>query len=188
MTSTLESLNDAQLKKLILQVLSWRVGDMPTLVTELANGFSISPRDSISLLELICPVLDYTINKNPSSESEISDNVSIRVSDDIKQKIVSSAFASKDKCINFCREHSPSLSRVLYHDYTIETHIATESLGRIARPVALITLRVQPSARLNMILPPLESVSMEVGKDVIDALNSGFDRLQNQLSKLVSAS
>jgi hypothetical protein len=88
------------------------------------------------------------------------------------------------KVRHFCVEHTLSLSRVLYHDWRLTTHVATESLGRIARPVASITLRVQPSARDNQLLP-LESVTMELGKDTIDALSSGFDRLQTQLTKIV---
>jgi hypothetical protein len=74
---------------------------------------------------------------------------------------------------------------VLYHDWKLETQIATESLGRFARPVASITLRIQPSSRGTLLLPPLETVSMELAKDMIDALSSGFDRLQTQLGKIV---
>ncbi|OHT13591.1 hypothetical protein TRFO_03357 [Tritrichomonas foetus] len=188
MSTILEGLNEAQTKTLLLQVLSWRVGDMPSLVADLAKNFSISESNSIAVLELVCPILDYTINKNPESADAIFQNVVIAVNDGVKRNLAENAFASKEKCISFTRDHAPSLSRVLYHDYTLETQIATESLGRIARPVATITLRIQPSSKLDMLLPPLESVSMELAKDVIDALNSGFDRLQNQLSKIVQTS
>lgn len=188
MSSPLENLDEGEIKKILLQTLAWRIGDMPSLVSELAEKFSISQYDSIKLLESISPVLDYTINKNPNSSDDIVRNVKIDAPDEVLHHLAEGSFASKDKCINFCLQHPPSLSRVLYHDYTLETQIATETLARIARPVATITLRIQPSSREKMLLPPLESVSMELAKDVIDALNSGFDRLQNQLNKIVTAS
>jgi hypothetical protein len=46
-------------------------------------------------------------------------------------------------------------------------------------------LRIQPSARGDALLPLLESITMELGKDMIDALSSGFDRLQAQLTNIV---
>ena len=183
--SVLEGLDEVKIRKLLLQAISWRVGDMPALVSELVKNFSISEYEAIQLFETICPVIDYTINKNPESVDDIIKNVRINVPDSVLQTLANGAFSSKDKCISFCLDHAPSLSRVLYHDYTLQTQIATETLGRIARPIASITLRIQPAANGNMLLPPLKSVSMDLAKDVIDALNAGFDRLQNQLNKIV---
>jgi hypothetical protein len=185
MAATLEAIDEGQLRGLLLRVLAWRVGDLPDLPAKLAQTFSIEQPESLALLELLCPFLDYAIRQDPASGDAIFAAVRSRLSDATRRKIACTAFDARARCVNFCLEHAPSLSRVLYHDWRLETQVATESLGRIARPVASITLRIQPSARGDAILPPLESITMELGKDMIDALSSGFDRLQTQLTKIV---
>jgi hypothetical protein len=129
--------------------------------------------------------LDDAVYANHSSSADIFKNVKSQLNEAIREKLANTVFETRAKCINFILEQTPSLSRVLYHDWRLETQIATESLGRIARPVDSITLRIQPSARGDKLLPPLESITMELGKDMIDALSSGFDRLQTQLTKIV---
>ena len=182
---TLKSLDGKQIKDLLLQTLSWRVGDMPDLPSKLSQAFSLKQSEVFQLIELICPALDYTINNNPHTSDEIYQNYKIQIDGKTKQILADTAFANRENCLDFCKKHAPSLSRVVYHDWTIETQIATESLGRIARPIASITLRIQPESSGKQLLPPLQSVSMKLAKDMIDALSSGFDRLQNQLSKII---
>ena len=69
--SVLEGLDEVKIRKLLLQAISWRVGDMPALVSELVKNFSLTEYEAIQLLETICPVIDYTINKNPESVDDI---------------------------------------------------------------------------------------------------------------------
>lgn len=182
--SGIESFDDNALKNLILKVLAWRVGDVQDLPTTLSESLSATQSETLHILEILCPVLDKIINDKPESEKDIIPVIK-ELSDETKQKIAKIAFGLKDKCISFCSEHSPSLSRVLYHDWNTSMQVATESLGRIARPIANITMRIQPAATGNCILPPLKSISMDLSKDMVDALASGFDRLQNQLVKIV---
>ncbi|KAH0786523.1 COMM domain-containing protein 9 [Histomonas meleagridis] len=182
---TLKSLDGKQMKDLLLQTLAWRVGDMPDLPAKLSQTYSLKQYEAYQLIELICPALDYTINNNPQTSDEIFKDYKIQIDGKTKQILADTAFENKEKFISFCEKHVPSLSRVVYHDWTIETQIATESLGRIARPIASITLRIQPESEGKQLLPPLRSVSMKLAKDMIDALSSGFDRLQNQLSKII---
>jgi hypothetical protein len=183
--ATLEAIDEDQLRGLLLRVLAWRVGDLPDLPVKLAENYSIEQSESLALLELLCPFLDYAIYANPPSTGDIFTNVKSRLADATRQRLSNTIFETRAKCINFTLEHTPSLSSVLYHDWRLESQVATESLGRIARPVVSITLRIQPSARGEKLLPPLESIAMELGKDMIDALSSGFDRLQTQLTKIV---
>jgi hypothetical protein len=185
MATTLEAIDEGQLRGLLLRVLAWRVGDLPDLPAKLSETYSIEQVDAFSLLELLCPFLDYAIYANPSSSTEVFTNVKSQLTESTRQKLANTVFENRAKCLTFTLGHTPSLSRVLYHDWRLETQVATESLGRIARPVASITLRIQPSARGDKLLPPLESITMELGKDMIDALSSGFDRLQTQLTKIV---
>jgi hypothetical protein len=186
MAATLEAIEESQLRTVLLKVLAWRMGDMPDFPSKLAQTYEIEPSTALALMELLCPFLDYTIYSSPASSDGIVANVKApKLSEAARHRIARSAFESRAKGVTFCVEHTPSLSRVLYHDWRLTTHVATESLGRIARPVASITLRVQPSARDDKLLPPLESITMELGKDMIDALSSGFDRLQTQLTKIV---
>jgi hypothetical protein len=159
---------------------------MPDFPAKLAQAYEIEPSEAFAVLELLCPFLDDAIYSSPTSPDDVVAHVKApRLSEAARQRIARSAFESRSKCVTFCVEHTPSLSRVLCHDWRLTTHVPTESLGRIARPVASITLRVQPSARNDQLLPPLESITMELGKDMIDALSSGFDRLQTQLTKIV---
>lgn len=185
MSSILEKMDNEQIKTVILKVLSWRLGDMPDLAKKLSESYEVKQYDIYKLLELICHALDITINQDPKNEEDIVKNFRMSVNGKIKELLAKALIEIKDKCINFCKEHEPSLSRVVYHDWKVETHIATETLGRIARSVASITLRVQPASDGKLLLPPLQSVSMELAKDMIDALSSGFDRLQKQLSKII---
>jgi hypothetical protein len=185
MAATLEAIDDGQLRGLLLRVLAWRVGDLPDLPAKLAQTYAIEQPAALALLELLCPFLDCAIRQDPPSGDAIFAAVRSRLAEATRRKIASTAFDARARCVNFCLEHAPSLSRVLYHDWRLETQVATESLGRNARPGASITLRIQPSARGDAILPPLESITMELGKDMIDALSSGFDRLQTQLTKIV---
>jgi hypothetical protein len=185
MSSFLARFDESQIKNLLLRVLSWRLGDTPDLPTKLSQSISSDHSQTLQLLELLCPALDIAVNQNPCSAEEILENLKNTLDEDANRKIAKAAFESKENCITFCKDHAPSLSRALYHDWKLETQIATESLGRIARPVASITLRIQPSSKDALLLPPLESVSMELAKDMVDALSSGFDRLQTQLSRIV---
>jgi len=185
MTGVIDRLDEAQVKALLLRVLAWRLGDLPDLPKKLTEAYSIETSEALAVLELFCHPLDFTIRWNPASAAGIADSLKIEASDDCKGKLARATFEIKDKCIAFCLEHAPSLSRVLYHDWHLQTQVATESLGRIGRPVASITLRVQPAAKGAALLPPLESVSMELAKDMVDALSAGFDRLQTQLGRIV---
>lgn len=185
MASILEQIDEGQIRALLLRVLAWRVGDLDDLPAKLAESYSISASQSLELLEGLCQPLDIAVSTKSESAAEILKAFKWNLSEATKEKIAKTTFELREKCVTFLLEHSPSLSRVLYHDWKIETQIATESLGRIARPVASITLRIQPAAKGSELLPPLESVSMELAKDMVDALSSGFDRLQIQLSKIV---
>lgn len=185
MASLLDNIDEAQAKGLLLRVLAWRVGDMPDLPKTVSDTYSIPLADALVVLEKLCPAIDFVIQHKPESDDAVISGLRLSDSDETGKKIARAAFLVKDKGFAFCLEHTPSLSRVLYHDWHLETQVATETLGRIARPVASITLRVQPAAKGNMILPPLESVSMELVKDMVDALSSGFDRLQMQLTRIV---
>lgn len=185
MNSILGDLDGGQMKSLVLKALSWRLGDMPELAKKLAESYGAKQSDVYKLLELLCHALDITINQNPASAEDIQGKFRMQIDGEVKKLLAETLMLVKDKCIAFCKEHEPSLSRVLYHDWRVETYIATETLGRIARPIASITLRVQPAANGNLLLPPLQSVSMELAKDMVDALSSGFDRLQKQLSKII---
>lgn len=185
MSATIEALEESQIKSILLRVLAWRVGDLPDLPKKLTETYSISMAEALTVCEILCPALDVLINNNCESADFIAKDLKIAVSEECKGNISRAAFGIKDKCTTFCLEHTPSLSRVLYHDWKLETQIATESLGRIARPVASIVLRIQPASKGTLLIPPLESVSMELSKDMIDALSSGFDRLQTQLNKIV---
>ena len=185
MASAIEGLDEAALKKLILQVLAWRLGDIPDLTQQLMEQFSVSQFDALQILELLCPILDCVINNDPQSPKDVFQSAKGNISKETKELIANVGFSIKKRCIDFCTDHSPSLSRVLYHDWNTSMQVATESLGRIARPIASITMRIQPAASGTCILPPLKSVTMDLSKDMIDALASGFDRLQNQLVKIV---
>ena len=185
MTSAIEGIDESGIKNLMLKVLAWRVGDIQDLPQQLMEQFSVSQFDSLQILEVFCPVLDCIINENPQSANEVLRAAKGTISEKTKELISNVAFSIKEKCRDFCKDHSPSLSRVLYHDWNTSMQVATESLGRIARPIASITMRVQPAATGTCILPPLKSVTMDLSKDMVDALASGFDRLQNQLVKIV---
>lgn len=185
MASLLEAIEEAQVRALLLRVLAWRVGDLDDLPKKICETYSVSESDALELLERLCLPLDVAIALRPESVDQLLQGLKMSASEEVKRKLASATFEIREKAISFVLEHAPSLSRVLYHDWKIETQIATESLGRIARPVASITLRVQPAAKGSDLLPPLESVSMELAKDMVDALSSGFDRLQTQLSKIV---
>ena len=185
MTSLIEGLDEAAAKNLMLKVLAWRVGDIQDLPQQIMEQFSVNQFDSLQILEFFCPILDCIINQNPQSEKDVLNSIKGTTSDKAKELISNVGFSIKNKCCDFCKDHSPSLSRALYHDWNTSMQVATESLGRIARPIASITMRVQPAANGTCILPPLKSVTMELSKDMIDALASGFDRLQNQLVKIV---
>jgi hypothetical protein len=183
--SCIEGLDEAAIKNLLLKVLAWRAGDLQELVQQLTETFSISQFEALQVLELLCPVLDCVINENVTSAEQVKISVKGNVSEKTKEMLANVGFDNKDKCIEFVKNHSPSLSRVLYHDWSTSMQVATESLGRIARPIASITMRIQPAASGSCILPPLKSVTMDLSKDMVDALASGFDRLQNQLVKIV---
>ena len=185
MASLLESIDEAQVRALLLRVLAWRVGDLDDLPKKLSETYSVSESQALELLECLCLPLDVAVSRKPESAEKLCEALHLNASEAVKAKLARATFEIREKCVSFVLEHTPSLSRVLYHDWKIETQIATESLGRIARPVASITLRIQPAAKGSELLPPLESVSMELAKDMVDALSAGFDRLQTQLSKIV---
>lgn len=182
--TAIESFDENALKNLILRVLAWRVGDVQDLPAQLTESLSITTSETLHVLELICPVLDKIINEEPKSEEEIIPVIK-ELNSETTKKLATISLSIRDKCISFCSEHSPSLSKVLYHDWNTSMQVATESLGRIARPIASITMRIQPASSGKCLLPPLQSLSMDLSKDMVDALASGFDRLQNQLVKIV---
>jgi hypothetical protein len=186
MTELLASLSADNLKKALLQCVSWRFGDSPELPGQLAETLSVPQNEALAFLELLCPPLDYIVDYPCSSAEDVYGHLSSDVSVDDRKKLAAAAFEARDKVHAFCVSHNPSLARVLYHDWRLDTHVATESLGRIARPVASITLRVQPPAHGALLLPPLKSITLELGKDMIGALSAGFDRLQLQLEKFTS--
>jgi len=185
MTQYIKGLPENEIKYIFLRTLAWRLGDLADFPNKLMETFSVTQSESYVLLELLCPVLDIVINENPKSAEEIYKLINDQIDEATRMNLANAAFNSIEKCISFCKEHTPSLSRVLYHDWTTNIQIATESLGRIARPVASITMRIQPAASGKNILPPVKSVTMDLTKDMIDALASGFDRLQNQLVRIV---
>ena len=184
MASYIEGLEEGALRNIMLKVLAWRLGDIQDLPQQLVESFSISQFEALQVLELLCPVLDCVINEDPQSKEAVLSKIK-NLKEATKEKLANVSFSIKEKCKDFCKDHSPSISRVLYHDWNTSMQVATESLGRIARPIASITMRVQPAASGSCILPPLKSVSMDLSKDMVDALASGFDRLQNQLVKIV---
>lgn len=185
METFLGSLDEKKMKDLLLQVLEWRLGDQADLPAKLSTATQLEQANVYSLLETLCLPIDTAVNGKPKTSKEVEDTVPPTLSEKLRQKIGQIAFAEKDKYTNLCLTHAPSLSHVVYHDWKIETQIATESLGRFARPIALVTLRIQPSASGNQLLPPLTSVRIELAKEMIDALSAGFDKLQNQLVKIV---
>ena len=185
MSNPLDGLPENSISSILLKTLAWRLGDLPDLSNKLMDAFSITQLKSYELLETLCLVLDILINENPNDIEVLIKSIQSDISNDTKKSISEAALKNKEKCLNFCLEHLPSLSRVLYHDWKTSVQVATESLGRIARPIASITMRIQPASEGKYLLPPLKSITMELTKDMIDALNSGFDRLQTQLVKIV---
>ena len=183
--SCIEGLDEAAIKNLLLKVLAWRVGDLQELAQQLTETFSISQFEALQVLEILCPILDCIINENVTSAEQVKLSAKGNINENTKEMLAKVGFANKEKCRDFVKDHAPSLSRVLYHDWNTSMQVATESLGRIARPIASITMRIQPASSGSCILPPLKSVTMDLSKDMVDALASGFDRLQNQLVKIV---
>ena len=185
MEEYISNLQDSHIQQLLLQVLAWRLGDNADLPSKLLKSSGLNQASVYRLIETFCPPLDETVNNSQSSISTIEAVITPSLSKALRTKIATIVFSLKDKCVSFCSSHAPSLSRVVYHDWKIETQIATESLGRFTRPVALITLRVQPTASAKLLLPPLNSVRIELAKEMIDALSAGFDKLQNQLVRII---
>jgi hypothetical protein len=162
------------------------VGDVRDLPGKVAQTYEIGLFDAFALLELLCLCLNYTIYREPGSPDDIAANVRVpNVSDAARTRIAGAVFAIRSKCLNLCLGTRRPCQRVLYHDWRLTTDVATDSLGRIARPVASTMLRIHTSARGDRLLPPLEIITIELGKHVIDALSSGFDRLQRQPTKIV---
>lgn len=185
MESNLEELDESQIASLIDKTLRWRLGDEPNLPLQVVTAFTLTPSVSLKLLEFLCSVIDLTVNEKPESADYIFSQIKAVINDETKHFLANTAFEKRDAMFQFVSTHTPSLSRVLYHDWKIDTQLATESLGRISRPVATITLRIQPASNGSQMLPPLKSITLDLAKDMVDALNSGFDRLQNQLTKIV---
>ena len=185
MEEYLTNLQDSHLQQLLLQVLAWRLGDKPDLPTKLAESTELNQALVYRLIESLCPPLEESINNLQSTVTSIEAVITTTFSNSLRTKIATILFSLKEKCTSYCSSHAPSLSRVVYHDWKIETQIATESLGRFTRPIALITLRIQPTASGKLLLPPLNSVRMELAKEMIDALSAGFDKLQNQLVRII---
>jgi hypothetical protein len=185
MAEALAALGEDQLKKLLLTVVSWRLGDVPGLPGTVSETLSLTIPQSTGFLEILCVALDQSVNPAKTTVQDVYNHLPGSLPAAERKKLSVVAFSLREDLRSLCLNHVPTLARVVYHDWRLDTHVATESLGRIARPVASVTLRVQPPASGKSLLPPLESITLELGKDMVDGLSSGFGRLQAQIAKVI---
>lgn len=180
-------------KKIFDTILEWRLGGDIDIINDFSRKYKMQQKEVISNLEYFSSIMDIIVYNYDNNIQNTVDNVKnyvkrkscIEIDDKLSEIIISVAIDNVIHYFEKCMNHSPSPDRILYHDYTTKVQISTESIERISRPVCVITLRIQPKSYGNKLLPSLKNVSLELSRDMLDALASGFDRLQTQLVKIV---